>query len=307
MKVLVTGGSGFIGSHLVDALVNNGNDVTIIDSMTTGLSYKNPSAKYIVGNLQDKSTAEKLIQDFDIVFHLASNFSVPKSTEDPRFDFENNLLLTFNVLDAMRKNNLKKIVFTSTSAVYGRQKAFPIREDIPFDELRPISNYAASKLASEIYIHSFSNLYKIDGLVLRLANVIGPRSNHGIVPDIVKKINNNPSSLEVLGNGKQKKSYIHVSDCIGGILTAAGNYKGFDIFNIGSDEWITVDEIVETICNTIKVKPQIIHTGGESGWAGDVPEFLLDTSKIKSKGWVPSMSIKDAIVDAVNWMKQNNS
>jgi len=303
MKVLITGGTGFIGSHLVDALTKKGHDVTAIDK--GGLDYRNPSAKYIIENLRDPETAMRYIKNFDIVFHLASNFSVVKSTEDPRFDFENNFLLTFNVLDAMRRNNVKKIVFTSTSAVYGKQQKFPIRDDISFEEMRPISNYAAAKLASEVYIHSFSNLYGIEGLVLRLANVVGPRSNHGIIPDLVRKIKSNPTRLEVLGNGKQKKSYIHISDCVNAILMASEKYKGFDVFNVGSEEWITVDEIVSCVCSGMNVSPKIIRTGGESGWKGDVPEFLFDISRIKSLGWKPEKNTKEAIFDAVKWLKEN--
>jgi len=301
MKVIVTGGAGFIGSHLVDALVKKSHDVIAIDK--DGLDYRNPSAKYVFGDLRDQEFATKNIKNADIVFHLASNFSVMKSTEDPRFDFENNFLLTFNVLEAMRINGVKKIVFTSTSAVYGRQKTFPIKETS--ESMRPISNYAASKLASEIYIHSFSNLYGIEGLVLRMANVVGPRSNHGIVPDLVKKIRSNPKGLEVFGNGKQKKSYMHISDCINAIIHASENYTGFEIFNVGYEEWISVDEIVALVCKEMNVKPKIVYTGGESGWAGDVPEFILDISKIKSTGWKPAMKIDQAIIDAVRWCKQN--
>jgi UDP-glucose 4-epimerase len=206
----------------------------------------------------------------------------------------------------MRKNNVKKIVFTSTSAVYGRQKKFPIKEE-DVGKMMPISNYAASKLASEIYIHSFSNLYGIEGLVLRMANVIGPRSNHGIVPDLVRKIKNNPKKLEVLGNGMQKKSYIHISDCIDAILLASKKFKKFDIFNIGYSEWISVSDIVSLVCREMNVKPEIFYTGSEIGWPGDVPEFLLDNSKIKSLGWKPKMTTNDAIISAVNWAKKEKN
>jgi UDP-glucose 4-epimerase len=297
MKILVTGGAGFIGSHLIDTLIKKGHDVTSIDR--GGLSYRNPSAKYIVGDLCNHEVAIKHIKNFDIVFHLAGNVSVVKSTEDPMFDFENNFLLTFNVLDAMRKNGIKKIVFTSTAAVYGKQKIFPIKEDIPFGELKPISNYAASKLSSEIYIHSFSNLYGIDGLVLRMANVVGPRSNHGIIPDLVRKVKNNPNRLEVFGDGNQRKSYMHVSDCMNAIIKASENFGGFDIFNIGYDEWIVVNEIVSLVCGEMNVDPEIVYTGGEGGWPGDVPEFILDASKIKNLGWKPKMKLKQAIIDAI--------
>jgi len=307
MKVLVTGGVGFIGSHLVDSLVSKRHEVFVIDKHINDLSYKNPDAKYITADLSNHEIAADHIKDFDVIFHLAGNFSVVKSTEDPRFDFENNFLLTFNVLDAMRRNDMKKIVFTSTAAVYGRQKLFPIKEDIPFNEMLPLSNYAASKLASEIYIHAFSNLYGVEGLVLRLSNVVGPRSNHGVVPDLIRKIKSNPKKIEVFGNGEQRKSYIHIFDCINGILIASEKFKGFDILNIGYDDWISVKEIVELVCNGMDMKPEIVYTGGEGGWAGDVPAFILDISKVKSLGWQPRMKIKEAIMDTVKWHKNLES
>lgn len=306
MRILVTGGSGFIGSHLVDRLIEEGNEVVVIDNLITGLNYKNSRAKYIAADLRDSKSAIDNIKNFDIIFHLASNYSVIKSTEDPRFDFENNFLLTFNVLEAMRKNNLNKIVFTSTSAVYGRQQIFPTKENVILGKL-PISNYGASKLSSEIYIHSFADLYGIQGLILRLANILGPRSNHGIVPDTVKKIKVNDNEIVVFGDGKQKKSYIHISDCIDAMIIASEKFRGFDVFNIGNDDWISVTEIISIVCNTMGVNPKIIYSGGVGGWAGDVPEFLLDISKIKSIGWAPRMSIKEAIVDTVNWLKRNDT
>lgn len=304
MRVLVTGGAGFIGSHIVDSFAKKGHEVTVIDSMTTAVNYKNPAATYIRDDLSRSDAAAAYIKNFDIVFHLASNYSVIKSTENPRFDFENNFLLTFNVLDAMRRNNVKKIVFTSTSAVYGLHEAFPIKESTPFEKMKPVSNYAASKLASEIYIHSFSKLYGIDGLILRLANVVGPRSDHGIVPDLVKKLRKDPSKLEVLGNGLQKKSYIHIDDCISGILLASQNFKGFNCFNIGTDSWVSVNEIVDLVCKGMGVSPEITYTGGQIGWKGDVPEFLLDISKLKSIGWKPRMNSKEAIEASIKWLVQ---
>lgn len=307
MKILITGGAGFIGSHLVDALVKAQNEVTVIDKMENYVTYKNPSAKYIVSDLHDSNDTNRLIRNFDVVFHLASTYSVLGSSKDPKHDFENNLLLTFNVLDAMRKNDVKKIVFTSTSAVYGIQKKFPIKEDTASLFNIPISNYAVSKLASETYIHSFFNLYGIEGLILRMANVVGPGSNHGIIPDIVRKIKNNPRKLDVLGNGKQRKSYIHVSDCIDAILLASDKFNRFDIFNIGYADWISVTEIVSLICKEMDVKPEIVFSGGDGGWPGDVPEFLLDASKLRNLGWKPAMNTTEAIVDAVKWAKKEKN
>jgi UDP-glucose 4-epimerase len=301
MKVLVTGGMGFIGSHLVDELVKRSHQVTVIDNGQNSTGHENPRARYIMADLRDSRAASEKIRAADVVFHLAGNFSVVRSTEDPRFDFEANLQTTFNVLEAMRRNDIRKIVFPSTSGVYGIQKSFPIRETSGFDNLRPINNYAASKLASEVYIHSFSNIYGISGVVLRLANVVGPRSNHGIVPDIIGKIRKTPERIEVLGNGRQRKSYIHVADCVNAMIMASKEEKNFDVINVGYEEWATVKSIVDLICLEMNAAPKVSYTGGEGGWPGDVPEFLLDVSKMKSLGWRPQMKLKDAVIDTVRW------
>ena len=298
MKILITGGCGFIGSHLVDKLINenNENEITIIDNFSIDYPWRNEWFKRIQKKVKVlKSDINKInlneIKDFDIIFHLAANFSVRKSSEDPKFDLENTFLTTFNILEAMRKNDINKIVFTSSSTVYGEQERQPIPETA---ELKPISNYGSSKLASEIYIHSYYKLYGIRGLILRLANIIGSRSNHGVIPDFVKKLKENPKELEILGNGKQKKSYLHVYDCINAILLTSKKFD-FEIFNVGSEEWITVDEIAKIVSKEMGLNPKFKYTGGERGWKGDVKKFILDISKLKNIGWKPNYNIKEAI------------
>jgi UDP-glucose 4-epimerase len=299
MKILVTGGIGFIGTHLIDELVHKGEEISLIDNMSNPCGY-NPPGKIITGNLADFETAKEHIKDFDLVFHLAANYSVPKSSEEPFFDFNHTFLTTLNVLEAMRLNDVPKIIFTSSSTVYGEQKEFPIKETA---ELKPVSNYGSAKIASEAYIHSYCKLYGIEGLVLRLANILGPRSNHGIVPDFVKKLKENSQKLVILGDGKQRKSYLHITDCISAMLATTKEFKRFEIFNIGSEEWMFVNQMADIICSEMHVKPKYEYTGGKVGWKGDVPEFLLDIKKLRRIGWEPKHTTEQAIRETVRWLK----
>lgn len=304
-NVLVTGGAGFIGSHLVDALLQKNHKITIIDNFSVGslrnIEHIKNRIKVIKGDLRNLNFTLKKIKDFDIIFHLAANYSVEYSSKNPIFDFNSNVLTTLHVLEAMRKNNISKIVFTSSSTVYGEVEKFPIPENA---QLKPISNYGASKTAGEMYTHSYSELYGFDALVLRLANIIGPRSEHGIIPDFVKKLIKNPNKLLILGDGKQKKSYLHVKDCIDAILLTLNHLKrNFDAFNIGSEEWITVDEIARIVCDEMGLKNvKFEYTGGKRGWLGDVPKFLLDVKKIKSLGWERKYDIEQGIRETVKWL-----
>ncbi len=201
----------------------------------------------------------------------------------------------------MRKNEIPKIVFISSSTVYGEQETQPIPETA---QLRPISNYGSSKTASEVYIHSYCKLYGLNGLVLRLANIMGPRSDHGVVPDFVKKLKENPKRLVILGNGKQKKSYLHVEDTISATILTTPKCSGFEVYNIGSDETIIVDEIAKIVCDEMKLKDvKLEHTSREKrGWKGDVSEFLLDTEKLRNLGWKPKCKTEDAIRSTVRWL-----
>ncbi len=304
-KILITGGAGFIGSHFVEHLSNN-NQIKIIDNFSTGklenIKKFQDKIKIIQGDLRDINFTLKNVNDIDIIFHLAANYSVEYSFKDPIFDFESNAVTTLNVLEAMRKNDIPTIVFTSSSTVYGESNKFPIPETA---ELKPISNYGASKVTAEMYIHSFSQLYDIKGLILRYANIMGPRSEHGIVPDFINKLKKDKKNLFILGNGKQKKSYLHISDCIDASLFLFENFnKNFDIFNIGSEEWITVDEIAKIVCEEMSLtKVKFGYTREDRGWPGDVPKFLLDISKLKKLGWKPKYTIEDSIRKTVEFLK----
>ena len=304
-KILITGGAGFIGSHFVEHLSNN-NQIKIIDNFSTGklenIKKFQDKIKIIKGDLRDINFTLKNVNDIDIIFHLAANYSVEYSFKDPIFDFESNAVTTLNVLEAMRKNDIPTIVFTSSSTVYGESDKFPIPE---IAELKPISNYGASKVTAEMYIHSFSQLYDIKGLILRYANIMGPRSEHGIVPDFINKLKKDKKNLFILGNGKQKKSYLHISDCIDASLFLFENFnKNFDVFNIGSEEWITVDEIAKIVCEEMSLtKVKFGYTREDRGWPGDVPKFLLDISKLKKLGWKPKYTIEDSIRKTVEFLK----
>lgn len=304
-KIIITGGAGFIGSHLCEALVDEGCKVIVIDNLSTGKmeNIKNLDVEFIKGDLRNLDFTLKNIKNIEIVFHLAANYSVKYSSEDPIYDFENTFLTTLNVLEAMRKNDIKNIVFTSSSTVYGEVEKFPIIEN---SETIPINNYGTSKLMSEKYIKTFSSLYGIRGLVLRYANILGPRSEHGVIPDFVKKLKENQEELLILGNGLQKKSYLHIKDCIDAtILCTKKNNEKYDVFNIGSEEWITVNEIAKLVCDSMNLnRVNLKYTGEERGWPGDVRKFLLDISKLKNLGWKPKYDIENAIIETVNWLKK---
>jgi len=305
-KILVTGGAGFIGSHLVENLLTQGHYILVIDNFSTGkrenLILGNNKIKTIEGDLRNLKFVLKNVKDVDLVFHLVANYSVELSSKDPIFDFTSNAVTTLNLLEAMRKNDIKNLVFTSSSTVYGESEKFPIPENA---ELRPISNYGASKVCAEAYIHSFSKLYSINGLILRYANIIGPRSEHGVVPDFVRKLKENNKKLQILGNGKQQKSYLYISDCLDASLIALKHFKkGFDAFNVGSEEWANVNEIARIVCDEMGLKNvKFEYTGGERGWEGDVKKFLLDVSKIKKLGWKPKYNTEQSLRKTVEWLK----
>jgi len=307
-RILITGGAGFIGSHLIDNLLDQNYDVVTIDNFSTGkienLIKVKDKIKIIKGDLRNLDFVMKNVKNVDLIFHLAANYSVEYSSENPIFDFESNTLTTLNILEAMRKNNIPMIVFASSSTVYGETDKFPIKESA---EIKPISNYGASKVSAEVYIHSFSELYNIRGLILRYANIMGPRSDHGILPDFLKKLKEDKKRLLILGNGKQRKSYLYISDCIDASLFALGHFnKTFDIFNIGSEEWITVNDIAKIVCEEMNLtNVEFEYTGKDRGWSGDVPRFVLDVQKLKKIGWKPKYTIEQSIRKTVEWLKHH--
>lgn len=299
--VLVTGGAGFIGSHLVDRLMELGANVKVIDNLSMG-SINNLSNcigrqkfKFLKKDVTKMDDVSLAVKDCEIVFHLAANPEVRE--QDPLIHFEQNVVGTFNVLEAARLGNVKNFVFTSSSVVYGEAKKIPTPES--YSPLDPISFYGTAKLVAENLIRSYANMYGIMGSIFRLANVVGPRSHRGVVYDFVKKLRNNPKRLEVLGDGTQVKSYIWIDDCIDGILEGMKSTDMVSVYNIGSVDTVRVTKIADIVTKEMKLhNVKIEFTGGADGgrgWAGDVKHFHLDVSKLMSTGWKIKYGSEEAI------------
>ncbi|MEM3556252.1 MAG: SDR family NAD(P)-dependent oxidoreductase [Candidatus Micrarchaeia archaeon] len=304
--ILVTGGAGFIGTNLTNLLLSKGYEVVVFDDLSSGkldnlkqhLQKKN--FKFVKGDIRDKEAVNSVMRGIEEVYHLAADPSVKDSAEKPERSFEINVIGTFNLLEAARKNNVKKIVFTSSSTVYGETNVLPTPEEHP---MVPISNYAASKVACESYISSYAFTYGIKGVVLRLANIFGPYSTHGVMYDFYRKLKANPEKLEILGNGKQSKSYLYITDCLDAVLLASKKQKKvYDYFNVGSSEMTIVNEIARYVCSAMNVKPRFEYTGGKRGWKGDVVKMLLSTKKIEKLGWRRKVSLKEGIEKYIRWL-----
>ena len=299
MKVLVTGGAGFIGSNLVDELVKKGFEVTVYDNNPV---FMNPEAKLVRGDVLDLDSLKKAIHGAEIVYHLAADPDVQESVKNPGKSFKVNVHGTWNVLESARLNDVKRIGFASSGGtVYGEAKVFPTPETEVF---RPVSPYGATKACGEVYMSAYAYSYGMNCTAFRYANIIGPRLTHGVIFDFYNKLKQNPEELEILGDGKQCKSYLHVRDCVKASILALEKTRGYDFFNIGSEEWIQVDEIARTVMQTMGLENvEFKHTGGSKGWVGDVAKMLLDVKKIKALGFAPEFSIKESIKDTVNWLK----
>lgn len=290
-KILVTGGAGFIGSHLVDRFIEKGSRVTVFDNLSSGNTgfienhLENPDFTLIKGDLLDQEAIEKACKDIDFVCHVAANPDVRLGASDTRVHLDQNILATYNLLEAMRKNNIKKIAFTSTSTVYGEASIMPTPED--YGPLIPISLYGASKLACEAFITSYSHTFDMQAWIFRFANIVGPRSTHGITVDFIKKLRKNSNLLEILGDGKQEKSYLYVSECVDAILFLIENREEkVNIFNIGSEDTISATEIGKAVIEEMGISNvEFIYTGGSRGWKGDVPRMRLGIEKMKILGW----------------------
>lgn len=300
-KILVTGGAGFIGSHLVDCLTEKGNKITVFDNLSSGKigfienHLENPDFTLIKGDLLDHKAIERACKDIDLVFHVAANPDVRLGASDTKIHFDQNILATYNLLDAMRKNSVKKVAFTSTSTIYGEAHIMPTPEN--YGPLLPISLYGASKLACEALITSYSHTFDMQAWIFRFANIVGPRSTHGITVDFIRKLQENPTQLEILGDGKQEKSYLHVSECVDAILFAIDKSKeDVNIFNIGSEDTISATGIGRAIVEEMKLSEvKFIYTGGSRGWKGDVPRMRLDIEKLKDIGWKPAYTSERSV------------
>jgi len=304
MKALVTGGAGCIGSDLCSRLLEEGYGVVAIDNLNSGKIEhvknleKNKKFRFIKGDILEMSDIKKTMKGIDIVFHLAANSDVKYKDGDPTDeDLRLNTIAIYNVLECMRINNVKKIVFTSSSVVYGEAEKMPTDEDYP---LRPISLYAASKVSCEALISGFCNMFGMQSWIFRFANIVGGKTRKigkTVLSDFIEKLSANHKELEILGDGKQCKSYLLVNDCIEGMLIAIkkSNEK-INIFNLGPEDFVTVDEIGKIVIDEMGLKNvKFKYSGGDRGWKGDVPRFLLDITKIRKLGWKPRYTSKEAI------------
>ncbi len=298
MAILVTGGAGFIGSYVVDELIGRGEEVVVIDNLSSGVNYLNRDAVFYKIDLTDKKDVENVFaaHNFEEVWHIAANPDVRVGSEKPEEIYRNNVFATYVLLEVMRKFKVDRIVFTSTSTVYGEAKVIPTPEDYP---TVPISVYGASKLACEALISSYCHTFDIQAWIYRFANVIGKRSNHGVIYDFITKLRKNPKVLEILGNGEQNKSYIYITDCINAMFFGLKAKDKVNIMNIGSEDQIKVRRIAEIVCEEMGVNPEFKFTGGDRGWKGDVPVMLLSIEKLKSMGWKPEYTSEKAVRMAV--------
>lgn len=303
MSILVTGGAGFIGSNLVKALITDGRETQVLDNLSSGrmesLERVRRDAKFSFQK-QDLLNKESLVipQGCKSIFHLAANPEVRVGFTSPELHFTQNVVTTFNLLEAARKGDAETIAFASTSTVYGDARTVPTPED--YAPMQPISMYGASKLACESIITSYAHNYGIRAIIFRLANIIGPDSNHGVIYDFTNKLVKDPSRLEVLGDGTQNKSYLHISDCVSAILAAHERAREkVNVYNVGSQDQVRVTQIAKAVIDAMKSpNTRIELTGGVDngrGWKGDVKNMLLDVTRISDLGWRPRYSSLEAV------------
>lgn len=310
MRYLVTGCAGFIGSNLVDRLLQEGHDVVGIDNFSTGqhefLKTANLSANFTLleKDLLEKDAIKSAFEGLDAVYHMAANADVRFGTEHPHKDLEQNAIATFHVLEAMRAHHVKRIAFASTGSIYGDASVVPTPENAAF----PIqtSLYGASKLAAESLIQAYAEGFGFQGYIFRFVSILGERYTHGHVFDFYKQLLNTPEDLFILGNGQQRKSYLYIQDCIDGILHAMQHSNDkINIFNLGTDEYCQVNDSIGWISEYLGLNPKRVYGGGERGWIGDNPFIYLDTKKIRALGWVPKLSIQDGVKRTIKYLHEN--
>jgi UDP-glucose 4-epimerase len=299
MNILVTGGAGFIGSHLVDRLAAEGHQVRVIDNLSSGrlenLAHRR-DVEVIIGDLKNPQDAQKAVRGVDTVFHFAANPEVRVSTTNPDIHFNENVVATFNLLETMRKNDVTQLVFASSSSVYGEPPQIPVDEEAP---LRPVSVYGASKAACEHLIHAYAKLYGFRAVALRYANVVGPRLRHGVIWDLINKLRKNPHELEILGDGIQVRSYIYIDDAVEATLLAwKKTTDAYAAYNVAAADWITVDEVADLVIeamgltNVKKTYKPVLHG---IGWPGDVKKIALKIDKLKQLGFEPRVNSREAV------------
>lgn len=311
MKYFITGASGFIGSNFTDRFLNDGHEVVGYDNLSTGQeeflksALQNNKFKFIKGDLLEKDKLIKAMKNCDVIIHLAANADIKDGLNHPFKDLEQNTIATFNVLESMRFNKIKKIVFSSTGSVYGDCDMIPTPENAPF----PIqtSLYATSKLSGEGLIQSYCEGYGFQSWIFRFVSILGERYSHGHVFDFYKQLLKDPNNLVVLGDGKQKKSYLHVWDCIDAVIHAMNHSDNkINIFNLGTKEYCQVTDSIGWITKNLGFNPNLKFTGGKRGWVGDNPFIFLDTKKIQNLGWKPKFTIEEGIIKTISYLKENN-
>ena len=316
MKYLVTGAAGFIGSSLVDRLLSLGHTVIGVDNLSTGLleyiqqARENPGFSFIQGDLLDSELLRQELLGVDAVFHLAANADIRGGLEQPRRDLEQNTLVTFNVLEAMREAGVRRIIFSSTAAVLGEPVLFPTPENCSIP--RQTSLYGASKMACEGLISAYCEGYGFEGYVFRFVSLLGPRYPHGHVFDFVRKLRKDPSRLPILGDGRQRKSYLHIEDCLDALLliceerrTALDTHGRFAVYHLGVPAYCSVEQSAQWISAELGLTPRLEFSGGERGWVGDNPFVFLDVSEAMAIGWKPKYGIEESVRETARWLSNN--
>jgi UDP-glucose 4-epimerase len=311
MRALVTGAAGFVGSHLVDALLARGDEVVGFDNLSTGFdeflegAHAHPRFALVQGDLLDPAAPREAVRGADIVFHLAANADIRFGTQRPRRDLEQNTIATMNLLDAMRDAGCRRIAFSSTGSVYGEAQVFPTPEDAPF----PVqtSLYGASKLACEGLISAHCEGFGFGAAIFRFVSILGPRYTHGHVFDFARRLLDDPARLPVLGDGRQRKSYLHVEDCVRGVLLAADRIEdgACHVLNLGQDGACEVRDSIGWICDEMGVSPRLDFAGGARGWVGDSPFILLDCTRMRGLGWAPRQPIEASVRATLRWLLAN--
>ena len=310
MQILITGCAGFIGSSVLDRMLSLGHQVVGVDNFSTGqrrflsAALKADKFRLVEADLLDEMAMKSAFAGCDVVYHFAANADVRFGTDHPRRDLEQNTIATYNVLEAMRANGIKKIAFSSTGSVYGEALVVPTPEDGPF----PVqtSLYGASKAAGEGLISAYCEGFGFQACIFRFVSILGERYTHGHVFDFYQKLKSDPSRLPVLGNGKQRKSYLYVQDCIDAMLLAMDKAPGkVNIFNLGVDGYCEVNNSIGWICEELGVRPSLEYSGGDRGWIGDNPFIFLDTQRIQSLGWKPKFGIREGVIKTVQYLREN--
>lgn len=319
MKAFVTGVAGFIGSNLADRLLADGHEVVGWDNLSTGQlrflegAMRHPGFRLARGDTLDLPGMTSAMAGCDTVFHFAANADIRDGWSHPRRDLEQNTIATFNVLEAMRANSIRRIAFSSTGSTYGEALVTPDRPT-PENDAFPIqtSLYAASKVAGESLISAYAEGEQLDeAYVFRFVSILGERYTHGHVFDFYQQLIDHPDRLRVLGNGRQRKSYLYVQDCVDAMLhvlaahTARSARHCTQIYNLGTPEFVEVNASIGHICSALGLQPTLEYTGGERGWVGDSPFIFLDTAKIQATGWRPKLTIAEGILRTLRWLEAN--